>query len=553
MNQQDVLEKSVRFELDKLGYKTDNLKNPLPKVWSFEDSPLDLAKSKASTYELLKKDSDKSKDIASVQKRVLLEKIKQEVVNHLLMKERGDATEVIKQYVLDYNYIITTRDDDNSEMWIYCDGIYLPHAKTYIKEICNQVLGQAYTTHFANAVIAKVEVLTYIEQADFFAQQNKYPNLIPVKNGLLDITTKELKPFSHEYYFFNKINAKYIANAKCDHFDVFINSILEKPEYIQAIQEMFGFSLMKDYKYEKSFMLHGPDGRNGKSKLLQVLKELVGVGNFSSVEIDELENGGFSLHVLQNKLVNFCEEVNKSSLNNSGIYRSLTGRSPIQADRKFKTSVSFVNYAKMIFTTNDIPNPKNVTDAFWKRWSYVEFPYTFVSGTDYRAASDKKYKRVGNPDIIKNLITDTELSGILNWALDGLIRLEDKGEFSNELSVKEISTMWVRKANNILAFFDECCQEEMEDCYTYVSKQEFKTEYLKYCRKHDLKASSDKAIKYTLTTNLNASEAQEWINTDKLDESKDEELFLRKKIRVWRGIKFKEKEKEQKEIKKYLE
>ena len=116
--------------------------------------------------------------------------------------DRGLATEKITRKILNQEYIYTTRSDEKSEMWMYKDGIYIPNGKTYIKEFCRDVLRQAYTNELVRDVINKIETETYINQDDFFAIGDIFK--IVVKNGVLNIITHELEPFSPKYRFFNK-------------------------------------------------------------------------------------------------------------------------------------------------------------------------------------------------------------------------------------------------------------------------------------------------------------------------------------------------------------
>jgi len=62
------------------------------------------------------------------------------------------------------------------------------------------MLELTYTTHLAKNVINKIEADTYIDQDDFFEQQNKHPYIIPVKNGLLNLKQK-IKSFQQKYCF----------------------------------------------------------------------------------------------------------------------------------------------------------------------------------------------------------------------------------------------------------------------------------------------------------------------------------------------------------------
>jgi putative DNA primase/helicase len=457
------------------------------------------------------------------------EKLKIRVMQFLAMRNReskSNATELIAQYVLRNFTVKTTRDDNNSEVWWYNDGIYLPEGKSYIQEICRDILQTAFTTQLVNETIAKISADTFVEQEDFFNIQNDYYYLIPLQNGVLNIKTKELEQFSPEIPFFNKLPMQYDANKDCNTFLNFLNEIFEDKDCINVIQELFGFCMLKQYRYEKSFMFEGK-GRNGKSKLISVLKEFLGVSNCANISLLDIEKNQFILSSLHNKLVNICSEISHEALNNSGNFKSITGRDQIQADRKFKTPIQFENYAKMIFAGNELPYPKDNSSAFWQRWVLINFPFQFLpqKELDCLDEKDKTKVKLQNPSILDNLTTPDELSGILNWALEGFKRLETNKDFSNNKSADQTKTEWMRKANSVIAFVNDHIKSDYDSC---VVKSDFKKNYLMYCQAHKVKPLSDKVIKIALENELGAYHEQKYIREN--DESK--------RLHVWSGISY---------------
>lgn len=451
------------------------------------------------------------------------QKTQQEILMFFTMKKRGDATETIVQYITEKCKFKTTRNDNNSEIWIYKNGIYKPEGKSYILEFCRELLLDAFTKHICNEVICKIEADTFIEQDEFFNQQSTFPYLIPVQTGLLNIKTKKLEGFTPEKYFFNKLKMPYDPSAKCIDFLMFLDSTLEKESDKQTIQELFGYCLLKDYKYKKSFMFEGK-GDNGKSQLLHLLKnEFIGVENSCAVSLEALEKDSFILSEFHNKLVNVSADITQGVLSDTGIYKNLTGKDDIQANRKHKTHITFKNYAKMIFATNSLPHVSDVSDGFWGRWILIEFPHTFLeqSEIDLIPLNERKGIKLADPEIMDNLCDEKELSGILNWALNGFERLEKKKGFSYDNSKSGVKKRWLQKSNSVVAFIDE----NIEEAYDFhIEKQDFKQKYLIYCSTHKIRPMSDKVIKITLENELSAFSDRLW----------DEE----RNPHVWKGIKF---------------
>jgi len=482
-------------------------------------------------YDEEKKEELNKKDYASLkeewektQKTNWFSRTKQEVIMNLAINKRGEATEQIVQYLKKFYTFKTTRSDDASEIWIYEKGIYKPEGKTYIQETCRTMLELTYTTHLAKNVINKIEADTYIDQDDFFEQQNKHPYIIPVKNGLLNLKTKKLSCFNKNIAFFNKLSMNYKPKAKCETIKQFIKEITKNEEDVQVIQELFGYCLIKDYKYEKAFMFYGSHGRNGKSKLLELLKRLVGVENTASISLEDLEKDSFSMSELHNKMINISADISKNAVNNTGNFKNLTGRDQILAARKFKTRIKFVNYAKMVFAANTLPpiNDSN-SDAFWLRWVLIEFPHQFLPEKEL---VENKEAKLQDPQIINKLLDENEMEGLLTWSIEGLDRLEEQKDFSNKATAKQVKYDWMKRSNSVAAFI----YEHVVECYDKkILKDSFKKVYINYCKKNRLKVLSDKVIKITLEGELNAGSTRESIFLDN----------QYKQLRYWDGVEFK--------------
>ncbi len=278
------------------------------------------------------------------------------------------------------------------------------------------------------------------------------------------------------------------------HFDAVLKSDGDKP----VIQELFGFLLYKDYFIEKAFMLSGV-GRNGKGKTLDLIKRFLGAENCANIPLQTLDESNFAMSNLVNKLANLGGDIDKSALKHTGKFKGLTGRDLMTADRKFKSHLSFTNFAKMIFCANELPITYDLSPAFWNRWVLLEFPFQFLSKKEIKSLPndvDKSFIKIADPNIVDYLTTPSELSGLLNWALVGLHRLFEQKDFSYSKSVEEVKFIWLRKSNSFLAFFMD---ELVEDFDYKVTKQELKKVYSLYCRSHKVNTVSDKAIKVTLS------------------------------------------------------
>ncbi len=462
-------------------------------------------------------------DVGYDEKEEEREELRREVYLELIGRKPREATELIVKDILSNNYIYTTRDDEHSEMWIYEEGIYVENAKTRIQEHVRKIMGDLYTTTFCNLIIDKIKSDTYIKQEDFFKEEK--PHLIAVKNGILNLKTKELKNFDSKYFFFNKMPIKYDPTKKCPHILKFFDSLFKNKDEINIIQEIFGFLPYREYFLEKSLMFLG-NGRNGKGKTMELMKMFLAIENCGEISLESMEDDIFSIGELFKKQANLCGDLSKTSLKNTGFFKKLTGRDMIMAPRKFKTRVSFTNYAKMIFSANELPRTHDISIGFWSRWIILDFPYTFLTKEEInniKSEEEKEFVKERDPNIIETITNDDEFSGLLNWALDGLQRLLKNKSFSHSPSTKETETKWLRKSSSFNAF----CMDSLNEEYNCViNKFELKGAYVEYCRNHKINILGDRVIKAILSETFGCCDDRVSIGGNQ--------------VHSWIGIRFKE-------------
>lgn len=431
------------------------------------------------------------------------ESIGEQVKNQLLANKTTQATELLVEYILKNNKIFTIREDcKDPEIWIYRDGIYEANGQTYIEEIARETLGKGYTTYLKNQIIAKIVADTRIKPEDFYKVQDV--NKIAVKNGILNLITHELEPFSDEYLFFNKINAIFDKTKDCPNIIKFFQSIISDSD-ILIIQELFGYLLYREYKIPKAIMMSG-EGRNGKGKTAELIKHFLGPANVTNISLEDLENKEFVLGNLFNKLVCLSPDISDRALKNTSIFKSVTGGDMLSSNRKFKSYLHFVNYAKLVYGANCVPRSRDLTPAFFSRWIIIDFPYSFYSQNEINNMEDTEKVRIADRDILKKLISEDEMSGLLNWALEGLRRLLDKGDFTYSRTTEEIKKDWIRRSDSIEFFLNEYVKEDDPNDYRYVVKKDFRYWYNKFCKKHKLKPVSDKWIKDVIERHGGTSE-----------------------------------------------
>jgi putative DNA primase/helicase len=352
---------------------------------------------------------------------------------------------------------------DNQELFVCVDGFYQPYGELVVKKRCKDLLLDEYRKNRAG------EVIEYIKVSTLTQRREEPPNLVPLENGILDLNTMELKPYSPDLMFFNKIPVKYDPEATCPKIDKFHSEITNGEEDKKILEEMIGFCLYRDYFIAKALMLVG-GGANGKSTWLSLVKTFLGPENVSGRSLQDLEEHRFAKADLHTKLANIYADLPDKALHRTGTFKILTGRDIITAERKFQQPFNYVNYDKLLYSANKVPEVYDDTTAFFRRWIIQVFPNEFIGAN-------------ADPHILDKLTTEEELSGLLNKALIALQRLLEKGQFSYSKTTEEIREDYIRKSSPIAAFVMDCLEVDSD---AFIEKKALYNEFAEYCRGRSL-------------------------------------------------------------------
>jgi len=428
--------------------------------------------------------------------------IKEKVLSLMHRKAFGEATELLVKLIEERNFIYTTKTDKVPEMFIFTEGVYKENGESHVKEMLRDVLEEDYSDWFAGQVLAKIRTDTFISPDIFFKEAGSFE--IPVLNGILNLETLDLTPFTPTKVFFSKIPVKYVPGAVCPLIDTFLTEVLSSPEDKDVFYELAGFGLVKNYFMEKAFMFVG-NGRNGKTKSIELLKRLVGNNNCASVPLSSIDSNSPFVWKLWKRFFNLAGDVNSKDLKDTAMFKQLTGGDSISANIKFKNVIEFHNYAKLVFACNELPRVYDYSDGFWERWVLLEYPYKFVELSEYEKLTpeENKFCKIKDPQIIDKITTPEEMSGFLNMALLGLFRLFKNKKFSYTPGSVEVKNKWIRKADSFMAFCMDCLEG---DYASKITKKEVRRRYKEYCTKHKVSGASDKSIKITLQEMFGANE-----------------------------------------------
>lgn len=354
------------------------------------------------------------------------------------------------------------------QLYIYEDGVYRATGEDFMKRICRKRLGEEARINRVREVMAHVRDMTGNEDKSLDI------NLINVQNGLLDWRTGELLDHDKGHMSIIRIPVAYDPAATCEEIHKFWASTLE-PDCVDIVEELFGYALIPDTRFHKAFMLVG-EGSNGKSTVLSLLEASVGSENVCKVPIQELCEHRFKRADLFGKLLNVFADLDYKSLRSTTYFKTVVSGDPIDAERKNRDPFSFRPFSRLVFATNEIPRSKDRSYAYYRRWCIIPFPNQFTG-----SAADK--------DLLAKITQPSELSGLLNRALNGLRRLFDNGDFSESETVQKAVRDYIKANDTVAAFIDDMCDVTPDG---EIERGKLYQAYLQYCESEGYRPESRK-------------------------------------------------------------
>lgn len=376
----------------------------------------------------------------------------------------GDSSQEIAwmtaQQILSENRFLSFGDKERCTIYVYESGVYSENGKKRVRQQVGELLQDKASLHVKNEVLDHVYCATLVDE---LPEANV--DLICLENGILNIFSKEFKPHSPDEVFFQKLPVKYESGLVCPVIKNFLEQVL-KSEDALVIKKWVGYCLLREYRYHALLMLQG-DGLNGKSTFLSLMKHFLGDSNIVSIPMQQLEKDRFSLVQLKGRLANIFADLPSESLSSTSMLKGLTGGDHFTCDQKFRETIGLVNYAKFMYSCNEIPELPEDTLAIWRRFILVRFPNTFP-------------KDKADPLLGQKMAVEGELSGFLNYALEGLQTLVKDGGF--EVDVQKTREDYIRLTDGVGSFVLDCLRV---DVVSELDKENLYATYADYCREFD--------------------------------------------------------------------
>lgn len=339
----------------------------------------------------------------------------------------------------------------NGQLHIYKDGIYT----NGYKEIESDMI--QYIPNLKK--MQRREVLDYMELIVESKEQSD-ANLIAFNNGIYDLVTGELKPFSTDIVITNKIPWDYNPDAYFELADKTLNKLACDDAAIRALlEECIGYCFYRRNELGKAFILTG-DKNNGKSTFLDIVKTILGDKNISALDLKELGDR-FNTSMMFGKMANIGDDIGDDFLQGSqvSIFKKIVTGNRIKAERKGQDPFEFNPFIKLLFSANDIPRMKDKTGAVLRRLVIIPFNARFSKYLPDGVTIDPDF----DPFIKYKLIQKESIEYLIKLGVEGLKRVITNNEFTKSEKVQNQLTEYEEENNPILAFINDTGVDMIEN------------------------------------------------------------------------------------------
>lgn len=271
----------------------------------------------------------------------------------------------------------------------------------------------------------------------------------------------------------NMLEFAYDENADAPKWKAFLNRVLPDAKDQDALMEFTGYCFLPSHMFEKFLLLYGGTGANGKSVVLEVIRDFFSKENVSSLELHRFE--GHELDALKNKIINIGSEIESGG----DMRKQMAALKNITATKDTltinpKNEKPYELYPeekpKMAFATNKLIKSGADDGGVLRRMLLLHF--------NQEIKDDEKIR-----DLTERF--RDEKSGILNMALAGLSRLIKNNGFSMSESRAKFIDEYKSDINPVRAYMKECL---VRDKGLMVAKKFVYAHYQKWCEEKGNKA-----------------------------------------------------------------
>lgn len=374
---------------------------------------------------------------------------------------------------------------DTYILFIYDHGVYKKISENETVDIIQQYIPDAYLspTQLKNIY----QLIRYGAPSQNFDEINADEQYINCTNGLIDINSGALLKHDPEVFSTIQLNA-YYSNADAPLWKQFMNQLCTDYdgnvdiEEVNVIQELSGLIMSNIHgkRLKKAAVFTGADGNTGKTVFLSVEESILGSDAFTATDFRKLNDRWSTGNCFGKRLVAVGDQ-GGGSINDSSIFKAMTGGDPVQAEFKGSQLFKYTFQGIMVLACNQLPYFSD------DKGNHMAERLLLLPCRNVIAEKDR------DPYLVDKLLKERD--GILTWSMEGLKRFINNGfHFSKCASSEALMEEYRASHDTLYDFITKEC-ELTHDRKDTIHKTDFENAYIAYCNRNELEPLLKKNIK----------------------------------------------------------
>jgi P4 family phage/plasmid primase-like protien len=384
--------------------------------------------------------------------------------------KKGATPEKYADIIIDRNGPFKCSGDD---WWRWSGSMWEETNSKYYRRHALAVQSNSRSMKVTNEILSIINAKSQIDSDAHWRYGIGFKNadtvMINVRNGVLrvrlDTGSIEFMEPDPRHHVISQLPVEYDANAKCPTFTGVCQEMWSEEADRTLLQSYAGYSLLPDHRFQCMLFCYGPTNAGKSLIILSGLGSVFGEELMSTVSMHKLCEGGDELRRLQKSLINVCSEINYRQFKDSAIFNQLVCGESMDVAFKYQITQRVKPISKLMAIGNHMPKWEYGSDAQARRMRFLYFDKTFAE-----KRKDSWLERQ----------LAMEAPGILNWMLEGLLKLVKLDRMPlGSLRSQRMSDRFKTNNNPMGQFLQSEYIEWGDD--NYVFSNDFANAYAKWC------------------------------------------------------------------------
>lgn len=278
------------------------------------------------------------------------------------------------------------------------EGLYVP-AEDRIRRLARQY-------HYTISPKDLNAVVECVRDSVPLLKESEDEDVVALKNGLFNLRSKELLPFSPDVVLRSKASVAFNKDATtCPLIDGWWSvdeSIREyannDPEVDKLFWESIAALFRPGHSFDKAVLLYSPTGSNGKGTFVELLRNLVGVERAATLSMSDFGKD-FLPEALRSAFCVLSDENEVGSyMKVAGTLKAWITHDWIPFDVKHGPMTNIKGRGLSVFCVNELPSSKDKSESLYRRLMPIPFLKRYVGADENKAIKNDYVKR---PEVLE--------------------------------------------------------------------------------------------------------------------------------------------------------